>query len=466
MGVDGGVSTDGAAAAPRLGHRQILAFYWPLVLTSQMMTLAQPIINAALGRSADAIVQLAAYGVGFGLAVFLNSPLFPFQQLMAAMGTGPRARRDLMVRGLALGAAISALELVLALTPLGDVVFGGLMGSTPEVTRLARGILLVQSPIAVLLPLRSGAWGVVLRHRDTLIISQATGMRLAMLTIVVFATAARGWLPPAVAGGAAMTVAILTETVYSAWRAVRLVRRRAEGVDGPADERVDWSRFLVFMGPLMVSTVAWSAMRPLLNAVVGRTADPDLAQGGLGFVFPLLILMASPLWALQNTTLVLVRDRHDMRKLVRFSTAVIALFVALIGVWVWTPLRGVLLEGIFSLDPDKAAYVAGAVMLIPYQPIPMGLRSLTQGFLMNRRRTGAVATAGLLKTAVLAAAGFLAVSWNPTINGALLGTVLIMVGGTLETVVVALKARSLHLELIEAADREPADGLAPAPDLQ
>ena len=72
-----------------LGYRQIFAFYWPLVLTSQMMTLAHPIINAALGRCEDAIIQLAAYGVGFGTAVFLNSPLFPFQQIVTAMGAGP-----------------------------------------------------------------------------------------------------------------------------------------------------------------------------------------------------------------------------------------------------------------------------------------------------------------------------------------------------------------------------------------
>ncbi len=88
------------------GYRQIFSFYWPLVLTSQMMTLAHPVINAALGRSDDAIVQLAAYGVGFGLAVFLNSPLFPFQHIVATMGIGHRSRRDLIVRGMTVGAVV------------------------------------------------------------------------------------------------------------------------------------------------------------------------------------------------------------------------------------------------------------------------------------------------------------------------------------------------------------------------
>ncbi len=435
-----------------LGHRQIFAFYWPLVLTSQMMTLAHPIINAALGRSEDAIVQLAAYGVGFGLAVFLNSPLFPFQQIATAMGVGPRARRDLLIKGMSLGVAIFVLELAIALTPLGDWIFRDLMGSTPAVAELAQRILLVQAPIPLLLPLRSMAWGVVLRHKDTKIISQATGLRLACLAAIVFGLAGRGWWPPALVGAASMTFAILIEAIYSGLRARRLARRGAEGINADQDERVTWKKFVAFIGPLMVSTIAWAAMRPLLNAVMGRTVDPDLAQGGLGFVFPLLILMASPLWALQNTTLVLVRDRHDFRKLVRFSLVVIATFVVLIGAWVWTPLRDVLLLRVFSLDPAKAVYVTGALMLIPYQPIPMGLRSLTQGFLMNRRRTGIVALASLLKTLVLIVPGFVIVNRDPTVNGALLATSLIMLGGTVETIVVALRARQLHGELMAAAD--------------
>lgn len=60
-----------------LRYRQIFDFYWPLVLTSQMMTLAAPIINMGLGRAESPEQQLAGYAVGFGLLVFLNSPSFP-----------------------------------------------------------------------------------------------------------------------------------------------------------------------------------------------------------------------------------------------------------------------------------------------------------------------------------------------------------------------------------------------------
>lgn len=440
-----------------LRHRQIFDFYWPLVLTSQMMTLAHPIINAALGRGENPIVQLAAYGVGFGLAVFLNSPLFPFQQIVATMGVGPRARRDLIRKGMFIGAVVATVDLIIALSPWGDALIMRLMGSTPQVAALAQKLILVQAPIPLLLPLRAYFWGVVMRHRNTRIISQATGLRLAGLALILFALMGRGWLPPAVLGGAGLTLAILIETLYSGFRARRLIRDNAVGVNGEKDENINWAKFFDFIGPLMVSTVTWAAMRPLINAIVGRTADPDLAQGGFGFVFPLLILMASPLWALQSTTMILVRDRCDLRKIIRFSTVTVLIFVGSIAIWVWTPLRDILLLRVFALEPDKAIYVAMAVMLIPFQPIPLGMRSVCSGFLMNRRRTGIIGVGSAIKTAVIVAIGFAAVLHDPTLNGALLGTVLVMFGGVLETGIVTWRARQLHYELIEKADSQSAN---------
>jgi len=437
---------------PTLRHRQIFDFYWPLVLTSQMMTLAHPVINAALGRSDDAIVQLAAYGVGFGLAVFLNSPLFPFQQIVASMGVGTVARRDIIRKGFALGLVICAVDLTLALSPWGDGLIAKLMGSTPTVSAMAQKLILAQSPIPLLLPLRSYFWGIVMRHRNTRIISQATGLRLATLATIMFFFVGRGWMEPAVLGGASLTAAIFVEMLYSGWRARILLRRGAGGIDDDVDGPVGWGRFFDFIGPLMISSVTWSAMRPLVNAIVGRTADPDLAQGGFGFVFPLLILMASPLWALQSTTLVLVRDRCDLRKIIRFSGAAVLLFMGVIGIWVWTPLRDFLLLGVFSLRPDKALYVGTAIMLIPYQPIPLGIRSVTQGFLMNRRRTRVIGVSSVIKTGLIVLLGFGAVWRDPTLNGALLGTILVMIGGSLEAAIVALSARRIHFELIEEAD--------------
>jgi hypothetical protein len=103
-----------------LRYRQIFHFYWPLVLTSQMMTLTAPIINMGLGRNEDPKIQLAAYSVGFSLLLVFNACLFPFLQAVTVLATGPASRRSLLIKGLAIGAVIAFWELLLGVSPWGS----------------------------------------------------------------------------------------------------------------------------------------------------------------------------------------------------------------------------------------------------------------------------------------------------------------------------------------------------------
>jgi len=417
-----------------LRPRQIFDFYWPLMLTSQMMTLAAPIINLGLGRNAQPEVQLAAYAVGFGLLVLLNSPLFPLVQTVAVMATGPASRRDLWRRGLAMGSAICAAELVLALSPWGDELIGRLMGSTPAVSELAQQVILMQCPIPLLLPIRSFYYALFMRHRNTRIITQSTATRLALLSAIIFGALNFGHLPGAALGASSLTFGILSETLYVSWRGRRLLRRRAPGIDElHLDGPVSWRSLAGFIAPLMVSTMTWSAMRPVVNAVLGRGADPDLAQAGFGFVFPLLVLFASPLWSFQGTAVVLVKEKEDLPTLFRFGAATMAIFGAAIACFVWTPLRDLIVHGAYSLTPELAAYVVPGLVLIPLQPFVLGTRSITQGFLMGQRRTRVIGWASVVRLALVAGVGFPVINAHPAINGALLGTLLLIACDTTET---------------------------------
>ncbi len=430
-----------------LRYRQIFDFYWPLVLTSQMMTLAAPIINMGLGRSDDPKVQMAGYAVGFGLLVFINSPLFPFVQTNAVLGVGSTARRSLFRKQIGLASLFAFIQLALALIPGSEAIFGKLMGSTPAVSELARKVALVQWPIPLLITTRSYFYGLVMRHKNTRIISQATGLRLALLATMIFGAMGLNHMPGAILGAAALTVGIATEMIYISLRGLRLLRRGATGIDGPEpDGHVDWRRFMDFIGPLMVNAVTWSAMRPVLNAIVGRTADPDLAQAAFGFVLPLLILSASPLWAFNSTTVVLVKKREDLPVMLRFGLSTIALFIVGIAVVVWTPLRDLLLDRVFSLRPGQALYVSvvPALMLIPYQPITLGLRTISSGFLMSQHRTRAIGLSSSIKLILVVGLGFWLVRDAPALNGAMLGTLLLMGSETLETMLILARTWRLY----------------------
>ena len=60
---------------------------------------------------------------------------------------------------------------------------------------------------------------------------------------------------------------------------------------------------------------------------------------------------------------------------------------------------------------------------------------------------------------MLVVPGFWIVAGNPAVNGAVLAVVLIMIGGSVETAIVAMRARRLHGDLMATTDREAAAGL-------
>jgi hypothetical protein len=432
-----------------LRQRQIFDFYWPLVLTSQMMTLAGPLINMALGRAADPATQLAAFGVGFALLAFLNSPLYPFVQTNAVLGVGPLARRSLLAKQLVLAGSLALLQLTLALAPGGAALIGRLMGSSPAVSALAQQVALVQWPIPILLTLRAYFHAITMRRHRTRVIGEATAMRLVALGGLLLGAFGAGHLPGAVLGAAALTLGIAAETLTMSLRAGRRpVAAGADAADGlpAADAPVAWRRLWDFTGPLMVNAVTWSAMRPVLNAIVGRTADPDLAQASFGLVFPLLLLSSSPLWAFASTAAVLVKRREDLPVMLRFGVGTIAIFVLSIALCVWTPLRDWVLTHLFALPAAAplATAVAAALLWLPYQPITLGLRTINSGYLMAQEHTRSIGIASALKLLLVLIVGFPLVRAAPALNGALLGTLLLLGSETVETLLILLRVRRLH----------------------
>lgn len=421
--------------------RDVLRFYLPLVLTSQMMTLSTPVINLGLGRAHDPAHALASYAVGFTLAVFMNSPALVSNQAASALLRDEAASvRTLLGTFLAVGLLVSAADLLLALTPLGDLVLQSVMGVPHDIAESAKRVLLVMSPIPALLAVRGVYHGVIMTAERTTLITLSTGVRLALLSAVIaLLLAGVLGMPGELAGAAALLAGIAGETVIvvvTTRTSLRrhLARHRHLGSEGPAD-------VLRFSLPLFVSAYVWTVQRPLINLILARSAEPKLALAAFGVVAPLVLLTASPLWALQPTTLVLPRTRADLRLLHRFSWAVsggFSLALLLLAVLAGRPL----LAGLHGLDGPLLAMTLAALPLLAGEPPLLALRSFAQGMLLRMKLAGAISRAALLKLVVLLGAGFLAVEGLGLQNGAAVGLGLILLGEAADMAVMFRAARA------------------------
>ena len=290
-----------------LSRAEILRFYLPLVLTSQMMTLSVPLINLGLGRAGNATVALAAYAVGHSVAIVLNAVVLSARHTTAGLVTGPRSYRSVARFTRSVAVLATGVEIILGTTPVGTLVLEGLVGAPPEVAAQARLVLVLQAPIPLLLAERGIYQGIALMARQTVLITFSTLVRLATLTAVVLILALALRVPGAAAGALSLTAGVGIEalmirlTVRRRLRALTVADRTRTADDRDVSAR-EIGRFAL---PLMVNHAVWALQRPLINSFVSRLEDPLTALAAYGVVQPLLLFTGSPLWGLTSTVQVL-----------------------------------------------------------------------------------------------------------------------------------------------------------------
>lgn len=428
-----------------LPHREIFRFYLPLVLTSQMMTLSGPLINVAVGRSADPKVEFAGYWLGFTILMFIESPCFIIQQAAATLLQGHQSMRRLFAGATILGLAATAFSVFIAVTPVGDFLFTHLVTTTPRAAAVAKETLLLLSPIPIIIAIRGVANALALKEKKTGLIARATVTRIVVLAGAVGVAVGLHTSSGAAAGSIALDAGLIIETLFIL-HGTKFIRRRIHDEKATGENRfLSFREILRVSAPLVISAYVWTAIRPVINAILGRLPDPELAQGGFGVVIPILLLTCSPLWALQNVTLILPENHHDLRRVIRFSAWATVFFAALVALLLWTPIRGGLLHGAFSLDAEMERVVAPALFLIVLEPLFLATRSTSQGLLIRARRTGVFTGVSLSKIVLLTVVGMWFVSRWPALNGVLLGTTLFISGELFDGVFYSLRARSLLL---------------------
>jgi len=131
------VKLPNAAPVARLTLRYFLVFYLPLVLTSLLSLLVQPIGSAAIARMPDALASLAVWPVVSGLLFMLRSVAFALNEVVVALLDRPGAYRALLRFTLLLAGAQLIITAAIAFTPLAQAWFGVASGLGPELTALA-----------------------------------------------------------------------------------------------------------------------------------------------------------------------------------------------------------------------------------------------------------------------------------------------------------------------------------------
>ncbi len=394
--------------------RTAVLFFAPLILTTELHQLSHSLVHGFLARLGDPTTTLAAFSIAFAFNTTFSGIMSVATQAGMSYITDKisfwRVARFYFFICMAPFILIEAV----ALTALGDWVFGTLMGASPEVTRLAKAASAVMGLWIIPNQVRNLATALCMLRRRTMLLSHATMVRLVSQALMLLVLPL--WMEGAVAGAASLVGCMAVESLYMYWVSQPFYHE----LPAHGGEQATYRQMWRFSWPLMITQITENGVSLIINFFLGRLANPDLALAAFGVVNGLKSLVASPLRNLAQTAQALVHSRADMQVILTFAHRVTLVYAVLVGCLFYTPLREVILNGIMGLPPKLSAYATPGVQLILLVVIVWGYSSLFRGLLSAMRKTQVIAGSALIRLLVVIAVGSVTLL-SPNLNGAAVG---------------------------------------------
>jgi hypothetical protein len=199
---------------PALTYRAFFAFYIPLVMTSLLTLLIQPLGSAALSRMPLALESLAAWPVISGLIFMLRSMGVAFNEVVVALLDEPLSTKPLRRYTLLLSTGTTGALLLLAATPLSRLWLENFSALSPELAALARNGLWFGLLLPGLNSLQSWYQGALLNSGKTRGISEAVAIFLFTTGMVLVGGVTWGRVTGLYVGLAAFSFGMLSQTIW------------------------------------------------------------------------------------------------------------------------------------------------------------------------------------------------------------------------------------------------------------
>jgi hypothetical protein len=411
----------------------MLSLWLPLAASIMMMVLEASIVNIGLGRTTNAELALAAYGVALGLAFLVEAPIMMLLDTSVARSTDRMAFAVVRRFTVLLGSVVTAIGIVLSFTPLYGLVVVNLMNIPPDVAADAQVTLQILSFWSFPVAWRRAHQGVLIRAQRTAIITVATGIRLLSLAIAIFVGLLLFPSQGAVVAGVAMLISVTVEALVITCATRPVLRSREYQPDmAPNDNPpLTLTTLWRFYRPLAMTSVLRQTTRPMLNAGIASAEMPRSSLAAWPVAWGLSVLLTGPAWSLQQLSTALVTNRAAYRRVRGFALAIGAISSALLGLVAFTPLYYWVMGGVYNLSPSLQALARPAVQMLAIYPLIMGAQGLYRGVLIRSGSTSDVRTAMAINVMTLGLALLVGVNlFSP--SGVILASGAVLAGALAE----------------------------------
>jgi hypothetical protein len=368
-------------------QRQILLFWAPLAASWLLMCAEVPVLQAAIARLTDMETQLAAFGIVTSLEIAIESPVIMLLATSTALSTSRRnylALRRFMIWTIALATLVA---LLVAFTPLYDLVVRTLMGIPANIANAARPGMGIMTLWTAMIGIRRFYQGVMIRHGQTRSIGYGTIVRLASSggTGILLALLTR--LPGVYVGSIGLMAGVSMEALFVAFAVRSTVHRIMSGTADESDKTLTVRDVFHFHAPLAATSLLTLFAQPVIGAALARMPDPEATLAAWPVIWGILSIFRSPAYALPEAVIALSNE-HRLKNAVRMfciRTGIVSSLAMLI--MVVTPLSGVYLRNVAGLPDNLSSYVIPGIALGLALPYINSIHSWLRGLLVAAHST-------------------------------------------------------------------------------
>ena len=414
---------------PGISYLQIFKLWLPLAIMWVIMGIEQPIINAVIARLPAAKENLAAFGVTFAIALIIEGPIIQLLSAGTALSDNISNYRKLLNFMHIMGIGLSAIHLIISVTPLFGGLLSKVMGIPDGIIERSRLSFLFLIPWSAAIGYRRLWQGVLIRYKKTKAITITMVIRLITIVLVMGIGLATNFLEGADLAGLALSLGVLSGAVMSYIFVRPIVRDKIPRNPKPA-EVLGWKRILRFYFPLALTSFITLAARPILTAGLGRAPDPLESLAAWPVINSLLFVFQSIALSYQEVAVSLLPSEGTFFKLKRFTrflAAGLGILFLLVNI---TPLRRLWYTYVAGLTPELLPFTEIPTLILILLPPAAGFISWYRGILVTRKATPVITQAVVVNSVVLALimlAGAGILPWPGAVTAAIAFTVSLIV---------------------------------------
>jgi len=425
---------------------RIVKTWWPLAASWLLMAMELPFISSVVARLANPEINLAAWGgVVFPLSLLIEAPIIMLLAASTALSKDWASYLKMRRFMMATSAALTAMHLAIAFTPIFDLVVLNVIGAPEAILEPARIGLRLMIPWTWSIAYRRFNQGVLIRQGHSSAVGVGTFIRLTADIGVLGLGLLLKRFPGTMVAGTAVALGVMAEALYAGIRVQPVLRihLKTAPVVAPA---LEWRSFFAFYIPLAMTSLITLLINPLGSAALARMPFALESLAVWPVVSGLVFILRSMGVAYNEVVVALLDEPFASRSLRRFAWGLAGASTVLLVLFAASPLSVFWFSTFSGLRPDLAMLAKNAVWFALPLPAMNVAQSWFQGVLLHTKRTRAVTEAVVVFIVVSALFLTGGVLWHE-LPGLYIGWLAFSMGGIAQSLWLWLRSRSSMAEL-------------------